>query len=236
MLWIPVTLVGALAQTGRNMAQAGLTRSLGTLGATQVRFLYGLPFALVFLLLTCLIGGVLPPVPSARALAVIALGGLAQIGATALMLATMERRSFAVSTAWLKTEPVLIAIGGVVALGDHLNAVQVAGIVIATAGVILTGWRRGAALRPISPSAAGSSARPRGRGRWRGRIWCPGHRQGYIRHKARDGPVARPCRRSVQSCAMRAFRPSGRKAGRNAAPTARVKAKSACQSPLFRSS
>ncbi len=158
MLWIPVTLVGALAQTGRNMAQAGLTRSLGTLGATQVRFLYGLPFALVFLLLTCLIGGVLPPVPSARALAVIALGGLAQIGATALMLATMERRSFAVSTAWLKTEPVLIAIGGVVALGDHLNAVQVAGIVIATAGVILTGWRRGAARGGIGPVLTGLAA------------------------------------------------------------------------------
>lgn len=158
MLWIPVTLVGALAQTGRNLAQAGLTRSLGTLGATQVRFLYGLPFALLFLGLTCLIGGVLPPVPSLRALAIIALGGLAQIGGTALMLATMERRSFAVSTAWLKTEPVLIAIGGALVLGDHLSVAQVAGIVIATAGVILTGWRRGAATGGIGPVLTGLAA------------------------------------------------------------------------------
>lgn len=158
MLWIPVTLVGALAQTGRNLAQAGLTRSLGTLGATQVRFLYGLPFALLFLGLTCLIGGVLPPVPSLRALAIIALGGLAQIGGTALMLATMERRSFAVSTAWLKTEPVLIAIGGALVLGDHLSVAQVTGIVIATAGVILTGWRRGAATGGIGPVLTGLAA------------------------------------------------------------------------------
>lgn len=158
MLWIPATLVGALAQTGRNLAQAGLTRSLGTLGATQVRFLYGLPFALLFLGLTCLIGGVLPPVPSLRALAIIALGGLAQIGGTALMLATMERRSFAVSTAWLKTEPVLIAIGGALVLGDHLSVAQVAGIVIATAGVILTGWRRGAATGGIGPVLTGLAA------------------------------------------------------------------------------
>lgn len=158
MLWIPVTLVGALAQTGRNLAQAGLTRSLGTLGATQVRFLYGLPFALLFLGLTCLIGGVLPPVPSLRALAIIALGGLAQIGGTALMLATMERRSFAVSTAWLKTEPVLIAIGGALVLGDHLSLAQVAGIVIATAGVILTGWRRGAVSGGVGPVLTGLAA------------------------------------------------------------------------------
>jgi len=157
MLWIPVTLIGALAQTGRNMAQAGLTRSLGTLGATQVRFLYGLPFALLFLGLTCLIGGVLPPVPSPRAVAVITLGGLAQIGATALMLATMERRSFAVSTAWLKTEPVLIAIGGALVLGDSLSAAQIAGVVIATAGVVLTGWRRGAASG-IGPVLTGLAA------------------------------------------------------------------------------
>lgn len=158
MLWIPVTLVGALAQTGRNLAQAGLTRSLGTLGATQVRFLYGLPFALLFLGLTCLIGGVLPPVPSLRALAIIALGGLAQIGGTALMLATMERRSFAVTTAWLKTEPVLIAIGGALLLAEHLSGPQVAGVLVATAGVIVTGWRAGSAAGGVAPVLTGLAA------------------------------------------------------------------------------
>ena len=45
MLWIPVTLLATLAQTGRNAAQAGMTRQIGTAGATQVRFLFGLPFA-----------------------------------------------------------------------------------------------------------------------------------------------------------------------------------------------
>ncbi|MES2549270.1 MAG: EamA/RhaT family transporter, partial [Pseudomonadota bacterium] len=33
-LWIPVTLAAALAQTGRNATQRGLTERLGTLGAT----------------------------------------------------------------------------------------------------------------------------------------------------------------------------------------------------------
>ena len=39
-LWIPVTLAAAVAQTGRNATQRGLTERLGTMGATNVRFLY----------------------------------------------------------------------------------------------------------------------------------------------------------------------------------------------------
>src|SRR3981189_722762 len=43
--WIPITLGAALAQTLRNAAQRHLTGDLGALGATLVRFFYGLPFA-----------------------------------------------------------------------------------------------------------------------------------------------------------------------------------------------
>jgi hypothetical protein len=38
-LWIPVTIWAAFAQTLRNAAQRSLTDSLGTPGATLVRFL-----------------------------------------------------------------------------------------------------------------------------------------------------------------------------------------------------
>ena len=43
--WIALTLVAASAQTARNAMQKGLTGSLGTVGATLVRFVFGLPFA-----------------------------------------------------------------------------------------------------------------------------------------------------------------------------------------------
>ena len=155
MLWVAATLLAAAAQTGRNLAQAGLTVRLGTLGATQVRFLYGLPFALAFLALAAWIAGRAPPVPSWSALLPLALGGVAQIGATALMLATMARRGFAVSTAWLKTEPVLIALTALM-LGERLNLQEGAGIVIATAGVILTG--RVDAARGFGPVLTGLAA------------------------------------------------------------------------------
>ncbi|HTQ01217.1 MAG TPA: EamA/RhaT family transporter, partial [Casimicrobiaceae bacterium] len=45
-MWIPITIFAAFAQTVRNAAQRHLVSELGTLGATLVRFLYGLPFAL----------------------------------------------------------------------------------------------------------------------------------------------------------------------------------------------
>jgi len=49
LLWIPATLAAAGAQTARNAMQRRLTETIGTVGATQVRFLYGFPFALLFL-------------------------------------------------------------------------------------------------------------------------------------------------------------------------------------------
>jgi len=47
--WVFFTLLGAVGQTARNAMQRGLTPQLGALGATLVRFLFGFPFALLFL-------------------------------------------------------------------------------------------------------------------------------------------------------------------------------------------
>ena len=59
-LWVPFTLVGATAQTFRNAAQKSLTGRLGTVGATHVRFLFGLPFGLLALAAVALVWGGLP--------------------------------------------------------------------------------------------------------------------------------------------------------------------------------
>ncbi|MDU6727614.1 MAG: EamA/RhaT family transporter, partial [Bradyrhizobium sp.] len=48
-LWIPFTLVAAAGQVARNAMQRSLTAKLGTWGATNIRFLFGFPFSLVFL-------------------------------------------------------------------------------------------------------------------------------------------------------------------------------------------
>ena len=48
-LWIPFVVLASLGQVLRNAMQRGLTASLGTVGATHIRFLFGFPFSLVFL-------------------------------------------------------------------------------------------------------------------------------------------------------------------------------------------
>ena len=49
MLWAAFTLLGAAGQVARNSLQRHLPPKLGALGATLVRFLFGFPFALIFL-------------------------------------------------------------------------------------------------------------------------------------------------------------------------------------------
>src|SRR5438067_489805 len=48
-LWAVFTVIAAAGQTARNAMQRELTAKLGTVGATHVRFLFGCPFALIFL-------------------------------------------------------------------------------------------------------------------------------------------------------------------------------------------
>lgn len=164
-LWIPTTLIAAAAQTARNATQAGLIKTLGTIGATQVRFLYGFPFALLFLGLVALVSGETVPRPDGDFFLFTLAGAVSQIAATALMLAAMKDRSFSVTTAYVKMEPILIALAGLVLLGDHPTALGWAAIILATGGVVLTALKPGTSLaaggwKPVALglAAAGSFA------------------------------------------------------------------------------
>jgi drug/metabolite transporter (DMT)-like permease len=71
-------------------------------------------------------------------------GALAQIAATALMLAAMSDRSFVVVYAYIKTEPVQVALFGLILLGDAVTLPMAVAILVATCGVVLMGLRPGA--------------------------------------------------------------------------------------------
>ncbi|MGB1879250.1 MAG: hypothetical protein ACPHTD_00905 [Gammaproteobacteria bacterium] len=49
LLWIPLTIVAAFLQNVRSALQKHLKGELGTIGATFVRFGYGFPFAILYL-------------------------------------------------------------------------------------------------------------------------------------------------------------------------------------------
>jgi drug/metabolite transporter (DMT)-like permease len=150
MLWIVATVLAAALQTARNAMQSNLTAKLGTLGATQVRFVYGLPFAIVFLALAAAAAHVPVPAASPQFLVYTGAGALAQIAGTALLLAAMQARSFSLATAFTKTEAVQVAVFGAVLLGEHLTGVRAAAVAVATLGVVIAAVRPGAAWSATS--------------------------------------------------------------------------------------
>src|SRR6266851_2908087 len=142
-LWIPFTITAALGQVARNAMQRQLTGPLGTWGATNIRFLFGFPFSLVFFAVVMAATGDRLPWPTAAFWPWLLTGALSQIVATGLMLLAMNDRSFVVTTAYLKTEAIQTAIFGFVFLGDHLTVMKVIAILIATIGVVITALRPG---------------------------------------------------------------------------------------------
>jgi len=151
LFWVACTLIASAAQTARNAMQSGLTGSLGTLGATQVRFLYGFPFALLFLLVAVVATHAGVPAPSARFLAFTAGGAIAQILGTALLLTAMRQGSFSVATALSKTEAVQIAVFGLLILGEHLGPLRALAIAVATVGVAMVAIKPGEKWTAASP-------------------------------------------------------------------------------------
>src|SRR5215468_3540627 len=144
-LWAVFTVLAAAGQTARNAMQRELTASLGTVGATHIRFLFGFPFALLFLAGVAFFSGVALPRPTAIFWPWLFAGALCQIAATALMLAAMGERSFVVTIAYIKTEPIQVAVFGLLFLGDRVTAGMATAIVTATAGVIVMSLKAGAA-------------------------------------------------------------------------------------------
>ena len=136
-LWAVFTVIAAFTQTLRNAMQRELTGGLGTVGATHVRFLFGFPFAVVFLAGVLIATGSPLPRPGLSFWPWVFDGALAQIAATALMLAAMGERSFVVTIAYIKTEPIQVAVFGLIFLGDIVTWPMMAAILIATAGVVI---------------------------------------------------------------------------------------------------
>ena len=156
-LWVIFTVLAAGGQTLRNAMQRELTATLGTVGATHVRFLFGLPFALLFLAAVLFFTGEPIPAFNQRMLIWTSAGATTQFAATAMLLAAMRDKSFVLVTALNKIEPVHVAIFGLVFLGDHITLPLAVAILIATLGVVIMSWPK-AATGPKSQKPANGGA------------------------------------------------------------------------------
>lgn len=156
-LWIAATVFAAAAQSLRNALQRGLTVSLGTLGATHVRFMFGLPFSILFLVAAVAVTGAVPA-PNLAFWGWAALGGLGQIAATACMLHAMRDRSFLVTIAYTKTEPVQVALFGIAFLSEVPGPMVILAIVAATVGVMIMSWPKPGAKGGLVEGDGGRAA------------------------------------------------------------------------------
>lgn len=152
MLWIILTAAAAPLQVARNALQRGLVGDAGPWGATLVRFLFGLPFALAIFAVVALATPEAAPQFSTRfALAVVA-GAAGQVGATAALLVAMRRSGFAVATFMQQSSLPLAALMGVL-VGDRLSPQAWAGVAATTAGLAVLSWPKAGAEKGAAHGA-----------------------------------------------------------------------------------
>ena len=136
-LWIPLTIGAAFFQNIRSALQKYLSSDLSTLGAAYVRFIYALPVVLLYFIgLTVYTGHPFPETGSSF-LVYALLGGLCQILFTVFLLWLFSFHNFAVGTTISKLEIVMVALFGLLLLGDRLNNAVVLAIAISAAGLVI---------------------------------------------------------------------------------------------------
>ncbi|MGA0343103.1 MAG: EamA family transporter [Arenicellales bacterium] len=137
MLWIPFTFAAAFFQNMRSAIQRHLKSELTDLGAASVRFLYALPFALIWLAALTWVGSFsLPSIHSEFLLWVLG-GSVSQIIFTVLLMWLFSLSNFTVGTALSKTEVVQVILLEALLLQTDLSLEGLIAIVIAFAGVII---------------------------------------------------------------------------------------------------
>ena len=128
LLWIPLTIAAAFLQNVRSALQKHLKGRLGTTGATFVRFGYGFPVAIAYLLALVFIFDFELPRLNPTFIGFVLMGGLAQITATALLVTLFDARNFAVGTTYSKTETIQAAMFALVFLGETISLTATIGI------------------------------------------------------------------------------------------------------------
>jgi drug/metabolite transporter (DMT)-like permease len=141
-LWVPMTIAAAFLQNIRSVLQRKLKDHMGASGATLVRFLYGIPIALIIVTLLHVQGGFALPKLNAQFAFWVLIGSLSQITAQVLLLIAFGERNFTAATAYSRTEPVHAALIGFAALGELPGLNDALAIGLAVLGVMVISMAR----------------------------------------------------------------------------------------------
>jgi drug/metabolite transporter (DMT)-like permease len=136
-LWIPLTIAAAFFQNIRSAMQKHLKGKLSTLGAAYVRFVYAVPIALLYLVIVLQVKAAPVPDVDARFLFYALGGGVCQIMFTIFLLWLFSFHNFAVGTTISKLETVMVAVFGLLLLGDTLTTTVVMAIALSAVGLVI---------------------------------------------------------------------------------------------------
>jgi len=136
-LWIPLTIAAAFFQNIRSAMQKHLKGKLSTLGAAYVRFIYALPIALIYCFMVLQLTDSPAPAINSNFLFYSLTGGICQILFTVFLLWLFSFHNFAVGTTISKLETVMVALFGLMLLGDQLTPPVVVAIAISAFGLII---------------------------------------------------------------------------------------------------
>lgn len=137
-VWVLATLFAAFMQNLRFLLQRHLrVTTLSTMGATWARFAFATPFVALCLGVWLALTGQDLPAPTPVFWAYALTGGLAQMLATACVVALFGRRNFAVGVTLSKTEVILTALIGLIVLGEAVSPQVLTAIVLGFVAVVL---------------------------------------------------------------------------------------------------
>ena len=136
-LWIPLTIAAAFFQNIRSAMQKHLKGKLSTLGATYVRFIYALPIAIVYFFVVVYLEAEPSPTMNSEFLLYALLGGICQIIFTIFLLWLFSFHNFAVGTTFSKLEVIMVAVFGLLILGDRLTPAVVIAIAMSALGLVI---------------------------------------------------------------------------------------------------
>jgi drug/metabolite transporter (DMT)-like permease len=141
-IWIPITFLAAFMQAARTAGQKYLTKDFSAVGASYVRFLWGLPFALGYLYFLNRMGGHELPAAGWSFFVFSALAGLSQIIATILLVFLFSLRNFAIGSTYARTEALLTAIVGAIAFHEALAGAGWLAVGMGAMGVVMINLAR----------------------------------------------------------------------------------------------
>ena len=137
MSWITLTLFAALMQSVRTAGQKELATTVSAVASTHVRYLFGLPFALIYLYIVLQTHADEHWQLGARFYVYASAAAVAQIIATACLVSVLAKRNFAVGTAYAKTEALITAVLAAVLFAEYLSAIAWFTILIGIVGVLM---------------------------------------------------------------------------------------------------